>query len=110
MNDPTPWLSLREEAGAVTFQVKVAPRAARERVLGVQAGALKVALTAPPVDGAANQALLQFVAHLLGVPVRDVSLLHGERARIKTLRVSGMDAASVRAVLEPRLATRSRGP
>jgi uncharacterized protein len=94
-------LLLREELGAVSFQVRVAPRAARERVLGLHAGALKVALTAPPVDGAANQALIQFLARRLGVPARAIALLHGDRARLKTLRVEGLSAALVRAALRP---------
>jgi uncharacterized protein YggU (UPF0235/DUF167 family) len=50
-------LRVREHDGAVVFEVRVAPRASRSRVIGVQDGALKVALTAPPVDGASNEAL-----------------------------------------------------
>ena len=68
-------LDAREDAGAVVFSVRVAPRASRSAVLGVHEGALKVALTAPPVDGAANAALVAFLAKALGVAKRDVVIL-----------------------------------
>jgi uncharacterized protein (TIGR00251 family) len=92
-------LELLEQAGGTSFRVRVAPRAAREALLGVHDGALKVSLTAPPVEGAANDALVRFLAKMLGAPRRAVNVLHGEHARIKTLRVEGMSANAVRAAL-----------
>lgn len=92
-------LELIEQSGGTHFRVRVAPRAAREALLGVHDGALKVSLTAPPVEGAANDALVQLLAKMLGVPRRALSLLHGEHARRKTLRVEGMSASAVRAAL-----------
>jgi uncharacterized protein (TIGR00251 family) len=92
-------LELLEQSGGTHFRVRVAPRAAREALLGVHDGALKVSLTAPPVEGAANDALVQFLAKLLGAPRRAVSVLHGEHSRSKTLRVEGMPASAVRAAL-----------
>ncbi len=89
-------LDVRERDGAVVFEVRVAPRASRSRVIGVQDGALKVALTAPPVDGAANDALRKLLAKTLGVPKSDVEIVRGDRARIKLLRVKGIRAADVR--------------
>jgi len=89
-------LRVREQDGAVVFEVRVAPRASRSRVIGVQDGALKVALTAPPVDGAANEALRKLLAKTLGVPKSDVEIVRGDRARIKLLRVDGIRAADVR--------------
>ena len=89
-------LSVREQDGAVVFEVRVAPRASRSRVIGVQDGALKVALTAPPVDGAANEALRKLLAKMLGVPKSDVEIVRGDRARIKLLRIDGIRAADVR--------------
>jgi uncharacterized protein (TIGR00251 family) len=91
-------LHIREQDGAVTFEVRVAPRASRNRVIGVQDGALKVALTAPPVDGAANEALTKLIAKALGVAKSDVEILRGDRARIKVLRVRGVSAGDVRSV------------
>jgi len=89
-------LRIREQDGAVTFEVRVAPRASRNRVVGIQDGALKVALTAPPVDGAANEALKKLLAKALGVAKSDVEILRGDRARIKVLRVHGVSANDVR--------------
>ncbi|MFW2390648.1 MAG: DUF167 domain-containing protein [Polyangiales bacterium] len=89
-------LSIQERDGAVTFEVRVAPRSSRNRVIGAQDGALKVALTAPPVDGAANESLRKLVAKTLGVSKSDVEIVRGERGRIKVLRVHGLRAADVR--------------
>jgi uncharacterized protein (TIGR00251 family) len=89
-------LRIREQDGAITFEVRVAPRASRNRVIGVHEGALKVALTAPPVDGAANEALRKLLAKALGVAKSEVEILRGDRARIKLLRVQGISASEVR--------------
>jgi uncharacterized protein (TIGR00251 family) len=88
-------LEIREREGAITFEVRVAPRASRDRVLGVHEGALKVALTAAPVDGAANEALRKLLAKALGVPKSDVEIVRGARARNKVLRVQGVSARDV---------------
>ena len=92
-------LLAREEGGAVVFSVRVAPRASRSAVLGVHDGALKVALTAPPVEGAANAALIAFLAKALGVPKRDVVIEQGEASRSKRVRVTGVTREQVVALL-----------
>ena len=71
----------------------VQPRASRSRVTGWHDGRLKVQLTAPPVDGEANEALLKFLSKLLGVPRRDVTLLRGETSRRKTVLLPPLPAA-----------------
>ncbi len=83
-------LRIKAEDGAVTFEVRVAPRASRSRVIGVQDGVLKVALTAAPIDGAANAALQKLIAKALGVSKSRVGIIRGERARNKVLRVAGI--------------------
>jgi uncharacterized protein (TIGR00251 family) len=83
----------------VTLRVRVQPRAAREAIAGLREGALVIRLTAPPVEGEANAALLRFVAELLDVPRAAVTLRHGARGREKTLHVSGVDVATVKARL-----------
>jgi len=88
-------LRIREQEGAITFEVRVAPRASRNRIVGVQDGALKVALTAPPVDGAANEALKKLLAKALGVSKSNVEIIRGDRARIKILRVHGVSAGDL---------------
>ena len=85
-------------ATGVRFEVQVAPRASREAVLGEHDGALKVALTAPPVDGEANAALVAFLAKKLGVPKRDVRITQGASSKRKTLEAEGVDAEAVHAL------------
>ena len=63
------------------------PRASHNRLVGLHAEALKIALTAPPIDGAANAALMTFVAHLLAVPRATVSLQAGAKSRTKHVLV-----------------------
>lgn len=73
---------------AVTdLHIHVQPRASRNAVVGWHGNALKVALTAPPVDGAANAALVAFIADYLGLKKSQVTLVRGESSRQKTLRV-----------------------
>ncbi len=83
----------------VRFEVQVAPRASRDAVLGVHDGALKVALTAPPVDGEANAALVAFLAKRLGVAKRDVTITQGTSSKRKTLEARGVDASALRALV-----------
>ena len=68
--------------------VRVTPRAARDEVLGYDAtGALRVRVTAPPADGAANAAVIRLLAATLGIPARDVVLVAGAGARVKQFEV-----------------------
>jgi uncharacterized protein (TIGR00251 family) len=83
----------------VILRVRVQPRASRNGLAGYRQGALVVRLTAPPVEGEANAALIRFLAELLDVPRAAVTLRHGARSRDKTLHVAGLDAPSVRARL-----------
>ena len=82
---PVPWL--REEDGAVVLALHVQPGAKRTKVEGAHGDALKVRLAAPPVDGKANAELLRFLADAFAVPLRQVTLVRGETARRKTVRV-----------------------
>jgi len=76
--------------------VRVQPRAPRDRIAGVKAGALTVRIAAPPVDGEANAALVRFLARALGVPAAAVELRHGLSGRDKLVQVTGLDAAGLR--------------
>ena len=69
------------------LRVQVQPRASRDEFAGVHAGALKVRLTSPPVDGKANAALIAFLAEAFGVAKRQVTLLKGDTGRAKQLRI-----------------------
>jgi hypothetical protein len=95
-------LEVREADGAITFDVQVVPRASRDRLGPVHGDRLKVQLTAPPVDGAANDALVALVAKALGRPRGDVAIVRGTTGRKKTLRVAGVSRAALLSLVEDR--------
>jgi uncharacterized protein len=86
---------VRAVAGGAIVDVHVIPRAARSEPAGLRGGRLLVRLTAPPVDGAANAALIATLAATLGVPRRQVSIVAGDRSRDKQVRVEGLQPADV---------------
>jgi len=97
-------------AGGVRLAVRLTPRASRNDVDGVVTGAdgrtaLQIRLTAPPVEGAANTALISFLAETLGLRKRDIEIRSGETARIKILHLSGDSVA-----LSARLARLVKSP
>lgn len=79
--------------------MRVIPRAPRSRVDGTRGPAVLIRLAAPPVDGAANEALVAFLSDALSLPRRDIAIVSGEASRDKRVRVAGLDEASVRARL-----------
>ena len=89
-------IELTEWNGAVVFSVRVQPRASRNAVEGEWQGALKVRLTAPPVDDKANAALCVFLAEQLNIQRSAVRILAGERSRNKRVEVHGATAQQVR--------------
>jgi hypothetical protein len=86
--------------GTVVVPLHVQPGARRPGVLGVHGEALKVAVAAPPDGGRANEAVVALLAEVLGVPVRDVSLVAGRTSRAKRVAVRGLDGDAVRMALE----------
>lgn len=93
---------LKEVAGGVELLVLVQPRASRTKIVGEHDGRLKIALAAPPVDGEANAALIEFVSDSLGVRKADVQLLDGDASRRKRLAVRGVDAAKIMVMMAAR--------
>jgi uncharacterized protein (TIGR00251 family) len=89
-------ISIHETAGGATLAVKVHPRAKKNAITGEVGDALKLALTAPPVDGRANQACIEFFANLLDVPRSSVTIASGETSRNKIIRVAGLSSDEVR--------------
>jgi uncharacterized protein (TIGR00251 family) len=85
-------VSVTESSGSITFPVKVHPRAKKSAITGEVGGALKLSLTAPPVDSAANEACVEFFAKSLKVRRTSVSIASGERSRSKIVRVAGVTA------------------
>ncbi len=92
---------VRDEVGGAVIEVLVQPRASRTRVVGEHGGRLKLQLAAPPVEGEANQALVEFLARALSVRKADVSIERGETGRRKTVRVAGVTAQAALAALLP---------
>lgn len=82
--------------GGVVFKIRVMPRSARDELAGVHGEALKVRLTAPPVEGAANEACIAYLARCLGLPRRRLSIVSGQSSREKLIRVEGVDEACLR--------------
>lgn len=85
--------------GRLRFSVRVQPRARREAIVGAHGGALRVQLTAPPMDGRANEELVAFLARRLGIPRSAVSLLAGRRSRNKIVEVAGVSRSAVDALV-----------
>jgi uncharacterized protein (TIGR00251 family) len=79
--------------------VRAKPRASRPGIGTVREGALEVRVSAPPVEGAANEAIVELLARVLALPRRAITLVSGEHGRSKRVRVEGLDAGEVRARL-----------
>jgi uncharacterized protein len=90
------------DAAGVRFTVRVHPRARRSEFAGAHDGALRVRLQAPPVDGAANAALVALLADALGVPRRAVRIVSGGASRTKCLEVTGVGAEAIRLLVQGR--------
>ena len=88
-------IPVKDSAAGATFSVRVHPRAKKNAITGEFGDSLKLALTAPPVDGKANEACIVFLAELLNVPRSSVTIAAGETSRNKVIRVAGLTAAEV---------------
>lgn len=86
---------VHEANGRVRFSVRVQPRASRSEVVGIYGDALRVRLSSPPVDGAANDELVKFLAHVFAVARRDVRILAGESSRSKIVEIEGITERAV---------------
>ena len=88
------WWHYNARKHVLTIEVHVQPGARRTEIVGDHGGRLKLRLAAPPVDGAANRALTEFLAWRFGVPRNDVTVIRGTTSRIKTVSVSAMTPPS----------------
>lgn len=91
---------LRRTDVGVRLTVRVQPRAAANALGGVHGSALKIRLTAPPVDGAANEALRRFLADTFRIPLRDVTIVSGAGSRMKVVELAGITEDRVRQTVE----------
>jgi len=88
-------LELNEKDGGVTIKVRVQPRAPRTEIIGEHAGAIKMRVAAPPVDGKANEECRRYLAKLLKVGATSVEIISGDSSRDKVIRVSNISALRV---------------
>ena len=94
-----PALRVTEKNGRVRFSVRVQPRASKDEVVGVHGDAIKIRLTAPPVDGAANDKLVIFLSELFAVGRNSIMIVSGEASRSKVVEISGLTERAVRDVI-----------
>jgi hypothetical protein len=99
-------IPLREGPNGVSFAVRVQPRARRNAIVGELGDALKIALAAPPVDGRANEACIEFCAEHLDVLRSSVTIASGQSSRNKVVRVAGISTAELKKRLSATLGAR----
>ena len=80
----------------VRLSVRLTPRASREEIAGFEGETLRVRVTAPPVEGRANRALVRLLAKRLGLPLGAVRVVTGQTSRSKVVAIDGLDAAELR--------------
>ena len=93
-------IPLKETSSGITFSVKVQPRARKNAITGTVGDALKLALTAPPVEGKANQAVIEFLADFFDIPRSSITIASGAASRRKVIRISGANLQLLRERLE----------
>ncbi len=91
--------TIQEIEGGVQLRIKVQPRSAKNQLCGLQGDDIKLKLTAPPVDGAANEACLRFFAELFDIPLNRIQIVSGQTGRNKIIRVAGLNKEQVLAKL-----------
>ncbi|MCL2330678.1 MAG: DUF167 domain-containing protein [Phycisphaerae bacterium] len=94
-------LRITQQGTDILLDVKVVPKSSRDRIVGELEGALKVAVSAAPERGAANEAVCKLVAKTLGLRVQQVTVEAGHTSPRKTLRITGITAEAVRQALVP---------
>jgi uncharacterized protein (TIGR00251 family) len=92
-------IPIKEKAGRVVFLVQVLPRSSQCKLVGCQGDFLKIKITAPPVDGRANEECIRFLADVLGVKKDQVQIVSGFKAKRKTIAIQGLTIKAVEEVL-----------
>jgi uncharacterized protein len=93
-------ITINESSGSLTFAVKIHPRAKKNAITGEVDDALKISLTAPPVDDKANEACIEFFAKLLRVPRSSITITSGKTSRRKVMRIAGLRAEELLSRIE----------
>ena len=92
-------LKIAESDGGITLDIRVVTRASKSEVAGESGGILRVRISAPPVDGAANEEVVRLIAKRLGVARSSVGIMSGPASRNKRIRIEGITAEKAAAVL-----------
>lgn len=90
----------RQTGRGIRFTVRLQPRASKNEIVGLQGSSLKVRVTAPPVEGMANESLIDLISTALNTPRRNVCIVSGSASRIKILEVQGIPLESVQRMAE----------
>ena len=93
-------MNIVEKDGSIIFAIRVVPRASRSQIVGEHNGALKIHLTSPPVDGAANTELIKLLAKQFGVSKSDVEIVAGETSKIKRIKIANLSQSRFEARFE----------
>lgn len=103
---PVTYLQGQTDGNAISLLIHVQPKSSRTRVTGLHGKALKLCITAPPVDGKANAQVIEFFAKLFKIPKAAVTIANGETSRDKRLVLAGLSMAQAESVLQPLLTRR----
>lgn len=96
--DKAEWI--KEKNGFVYLQIHIQPRASKNEVVGIYNGALKIRVTSPPVEGAANDLLMRFISKWLELPKSGVEIVSGDKSRHKILKIQGASMAEVSKLID----------
>ena len=88
-------IPVSETANGIVFNIRVIPRASRCELAGVQGDALKIRITAPPVEGAANKECIRFLSDMLGVKKSQIKIIAGHRSKNKKVSISGISRKDI---------------
>ena len=88
-------LTVRETDRGVTFQIRVLPRSSKCELAGLQGDALKIRITAPPIEGRANEECIRFLASLFNVKRTDIAIAAGHKSKNKRVTVAGLTSSDV---------------
>jgi len=90
---------ITEKNGFVLLNIRVVPRASKSEIVGEHGEALRVRISAPPINGAANAEVIRLLAKTLGISRSDVAIVSGQTSKAKQLRIDGVTAARLRELL-----------
>lgn len=93
-------IQISEQEEAVIVNVRVIPRASKSEIVGIYDGALKIRISAPPVDGAANAEIVRFLSKTFGVSKSDVFILSGETSKNKRIKIENLSKSSFEEIIK----------